>query len=116
MNIEGVRVYDEGVKIGHDCEDKIRQIVSTLRTLSPSSDVSLRIVKSGRTYEGLLWGKADSIPLGAYNRGASVNQVLDKLYGRVKKECLKVWKLSRAKKRSNSRNQTYGHSPMAQAA
>jgi hypothetical protein len=111
MNIEGANIYEDGVKLGHDCEDKIRQIVSTLKTLSPSPDVSLRLVKSGRTYEGLLWGKADSVPLGAYNRGASINQVLDKLYGRVKRECVKVWKLNGAKEKAKF--QTYGHETMA---
>ena len=58
---------------------KIRQIVNTLKTISFSPEVSLRLVKSSRTYEGLLWGKADNIPLGAYSRGASINQVFDKL-------------------------------------
>jgi hypothetical protein len=113
MNIDGAKVYKDGVKIRHDCEAEIRQIVQALKTLSPSPELSLRVVKMGRIYEGLLWGKAAGIPLGAYNRGASINQVIDRLYLRVKKKCLKVWKSYGVNERTKSKTQTYGHETMA---
>ena len=114
MNIEGARIYEEGLHIGRDCEAKIRKIVSTIKTLSPSPDVSLRIVRSGRTYEALLWGQADLIRLGAYNRGQSISQVLEKLHGRVKKECLKIYR----RKYTKHKMKFHSHdlSPFAQAA
>lgn len=95
MNIEGANIYEEGVKIEPDCQEKIRQIVSTLRIISPSPKVSLRIVKKGRNYEGLLWGNANDKPLSAYNRGTSVGQVVDRLYEKVKRECVKALKKNR---------------------
>ena len=116
MDINGAKIYVEGVEINNDGEEKIRQIVNTLKTISFSPEVSLRLVKSSRTYEGLLWGKADNIPLGAYSRGASINQVFDKLYGRVKKECLRAWKLKGAKRKTKVKSQTFGHETVALAS
>jgi hypothetical protein len=94
MVLAGARIYNDGVGISHEAEVKIRQIVKTIKTISPSSEVSLRLLKSGHTYEGLLWGDANDIPIGVYKRGASLTQVLESLYARVKRECLKVWKYS----------------------
>ena len=107
MTLEGVKIYSEGVGIPHDSETKIRQIVDTIRNLSPSAGVSMRLVKNGRIYEALLWGKADEIPIGVYNRGPSVNHVLDSLYKKVKKTCLK----SRRPAASTLRR-AEGHSPI----
>ena len=94
MTIEGVRIYNEGVGIGHDCEEKIRQIMTAVKTVSPSSEVSMRLLKSGKCYEALLWGNADGVPIGVYNRGPTVPLVLDTIYRNVKKQCLKVWKMN----------------------
>ena len=115
MNIEGAYIYQEGVSVDHDCQEKIRQIVGMLKTFSPSPEVSLRFVKSGRSYEGLLWGKANGIPLGAYNRGASMTHVVNKLHERVKRECLKGRKANILRPKPNGKNQTYDHSTMALA-
>lgn len=93
MILEGVRIYSEGVKISQDCEEKIRQIVGVIKRLSPYSEVSMRFLKSGGVYEGLLWGNASDVPIGVYNRGQSMTRVLDMIYGRVKKDCLKAWKV-----------------------
>lgn len=92
MIINGATIYNEGVGIGHDCEEKIRQIMTTLKALSPSSNVSMRFIKSGRQYEALVWGKADDMPIGVYNRGPSLVHVLDIVYNKVKKQCFKAWK------------------------
>ncbi len=107
MVLAGARIYNDGVGISHDAEEKIRQIVKAIKTISPSSEVSLRLLKSGHTYEGLLWGKANDIPIGVYKRGASLTQVLENLYARVKRECLKAWKYSSgqsASRKSDSSN------------
>ncbi len=114
MVLDGARIYNEGVGINSDCEEKIRQIVNTLKTLSPSSEVSMRLLKSGRVYEGLLWGKANDVPIGAYNRGPSVARVLDTLYGRVKKECLNAWKRKGMRNHKNIRPNLVNQ-PMAMA-
>lgn len=77
MVLAGARIYNDGVGINHDAEEKIRQIVTAIRTISPSSDVSMRLLKSGHVYEGLLWGKAIDVPIGVYKRGISLTQVLE---------------------------------------
>ena len=70
--------------------------MTTVKAVSPTSEVSMRFLKSGRSYEALLWGKADCVPIGVYHRGPSMTQVLDVVYRNVKKQCLKVWKLNGA--------------------
>ncbi len=115
MDLNGAKIYSEGVGIGRDCEEKIRQIVSAIKTLSPSSDISFRFLKSGRVYEGLLWGSANDIPIGVYRRGPSMTHVLDYLYSKVKKDCLKM---SKARGRPLSRGSRFdgGHqTPLAMA-
>ena len=107
MVLAGARIYNDGVGISHDAEEKIRQIVMAIKTISPSSEVSMRLLKRGHTYEGLLWGKANDVPIGVYKRGASLTQVLENLYARAKRECLKAWKYSNgrsASKKSDSSN------------
>lgn len=109
MVLMGARIYNDGVGINHDAEEKIRQIVTAIKTISPSSEVSMRLLKSGQTYEGLLWGKANDIPIGVYKRGGSLTQVLENLYAKVKRECLKAWKYSRGRavqRKSDSGNST----------
>lgn len=98
MIINGATIYSEGVGIGHDCEDKIRQIMTTLKTFSPSSNLSMRFLKNGRQYEALIWGNADDMPIGVYNRGPSLAHVLDIVYNKVKKQCLKAWKENGSKR------------------
>lgn len=115
MNLDGARIYDEGVGLGHDCEEKIQQIVNAMKSVSPSSEVSIRFVKSGPTYEALLWGKASNIPIGVYNRGPSVSHVLDTLLRKVKKECLRVWKFNKSQIKPRETNQNHGYSPMVMA-
>jgi len=94
MIIDGATIYNDGVGLGHDCEKKIRQIMTTLKTLSPSSKLSMRLLKSGRRYEALIWGTADDLPFGMYNRGPSLAHILDFVYNKVKKKCLSVWNAS----------------------
>jgi hypothetical protein len=95
MIIDGATIYNEGVGIGHDCEEKIRQIMTTLKAFSSSSNVSMRFLKTGRQYEALVWGNADDLPIGVYNCGPSLAHVLDTIYNKVKKQCFKAWKASR---------------------
>jgi hypothetical protein len=90
MKLGGARIYEEGIEIGKEGKAKIRQIVKAIKTLSPTSDVSMRFLKSGNVYEGLLWGKAREVPIGVYKRGLTMAHVLDTLQKKVKKECLKV--------------------------
>jgi hypothetical protein len=115
MNLEGAKIYNEGVGLGHDCEERIRHIVKVLKSLSPSSEVSMRFVKSGHVYEGLLWGKANDVPIGVYNRGPSVSHVLDTLLRKVKKECLRIWKLNKGQIKTKKTNSIQGYSPIAMA-
>ncbi len=115
MTLNGARVYNEGVEVGHDSEERIRQIVTTIKTLSPSSDVSMRFLKCGKVYEGLLWGKTNDIPIGVYNRGPSINHVLDTIFKKVKKECLKTWRLNLRENNPKDRTQTYSEQPLAMA-
>ena len=109
MVLAGARIYNDGVGINHDAEEKIRQIVNAIKTISPSSDVSLRLLKSGHVYEGLLWGKASDTPIGVYKRGTSLTQVLENLYTKVKWECLKAWKHSGG--RSVARKSDFSKNP-----
>jgi hypothetical protein len=81
MELDGARIYDDGVEIDKGGEKKIRPIVTSIKTLSPTSDVGMKFVKSGRVKEALLWGKAKDGPIGVYNRGLSLNAVLDTIQG-----------------------------------
>lgn len=92
MVLAGAKIYHDGIGFGHEAEEKILQIVKAIKTVSPSSDISMRFFKSDGLYEGLLWGKTSSFPIGIYRRGASLNQVLENLYKRVKRDCLTKWK------------------------
>lgn len=113
MILDGARIYNEGVEVGHDTEEKIRQIVNALKAFSPTSEVSMRFLKTGHIYEGLLWGKTHDVPIGIYNRGPSITHVLDTLQRRVKKECLKVLKRNGLKHEPKRR---FSESPMAIAS
>jgi len=113
MNLRDVRIYSEGVEMGRDCEEKIRKIVNVIKSLSPSSEVGMRFLKNGHTYEGMLWGKANDIPIGVYNRGASMSHVLDALLRRVRKQSLKIWKLNRVRSKPKATTNVEVHSPFA---
>ena len=93
MTVENAKIYNEGVEIDRDGEEKIRQIVTVIQMLSPRSDISLRLLKCDRSFEGLLWGKANNQPIGVYRRGASLSHVLDTLLVNVKRQCMKSRKV-----------------------
>jgi hypothetical protein len=99
MVLAGARIYNDGVGIGHEAEEKIQQIVNAIKAISPSSDVSMRLLKNGHVYEGLLWGKANDLPIGVYKRGISMTQVLENIYKRVKKDCVKALKSTCGRRR-----------------
>ncbi len=113
MNLDGARIYDEGVGIDKGAEEKIRQIVSSLKALSPASDIGMRFVRNGRIIEGLLWGKTKEVPIGVYNRAPSLDAVLDILQRKVKKQCLMIRKKNSG--RFQPKYKTYNHSPMEMA-
>jgi len=92
MNINGVKIYNEGVSIDHDSEAKINEITRMFKSISPTANVNMRFLKNGKTYEGLLWGWAEATPIGAYNRGKSMHLVLDALSKKVKRDALKLLK------------------------
>ncbi|MCB9026780.1 MAG: hypothetical protein H6625_10715 [Bdellovibrionaceae bacterium] len=102
MVLAGANIYNDGVGINRDAEEKIQRIVNSIKTISPSSKVSLRLLKSGNVYEGLLWSKSDELPLGVYKRGVSMTQVLESIYKRVKKDCIRALKLTRKRRQSQS--------------
>ena len=97
MVLAGANVYNDGVGINQDVEEKIQRIVNTIKAISPSSDVSMRLLKSGGVYEGLLWSKAGELPIGVYKRGISMSQVLENIYKRVKKDCVRALKSTRGR-------------------
>lgn len=94
MIINGARIYVDGVRLGPECELKIRRVVDAIRSLASNSEVSLRVLKSGAMYEVLLWGKAERLPIGVYCRGASLSKLLDVFMKRVRRQCLKLSKLT----------------------
>lgn len=116
MILDGARIYDEGVGIDLRNEEKIRRIISAIKQISPSAEISARFLKAGAFYEGMLWGKVNNIPIGAYNRGPTMAHVLESLYRRVKKECFKIWRLNRSQLRSTGENQANSKSPLAVAS
>ncbi len=113
MTLDGARVYFEGVKVDHDYQDKIRQIVNAIKSLSPSSEVSMRFLKTGNLYEVLLWGQASDVPIGVYSRGQSMARILDNLHKKVKKQILKLWKMNGSAKKEQT--QVQNHEPIAMA-
>ena len=113
MDLDGARIYDDGVEINKGAEEKIRQIISSLKAVSPTSDVGMRFVKNGRVIEGLLWGKTKDVPIGLYNRGPSLDAVLGTIQRKIKKQCLKIRKGNLAE--FQSKNKTSTHSPLEMA-
>ena len=97
MEIAGARIYDDGVGIKRDAEVKIKKIVDEIKTVATSTDLGIRFVKNGRMIEGLLWAKADELPIGIYTRGMSLSTVLDTIHRKVERECIKVKKAQFAK-------------------
>lgn len=97
MEIKGARIYDDGVGISREAEEKIRKIVHEIKTVATSTDLGIRFVKNGRMIEGLLWAKADELPIGIYTRGISLSTVLDTIQRKVERECIKVKKFKFAK-------------------
>jgi hypothetical protein len=89
MTTNPPRVYAEGLRIHPDCQAQIDKIVEAVKALSRSSELSIKLLKSGRNYEGLLWGKADDQSIGAYNRGPSLPLVLETLQKKVQRQCLR---------------------------
>jgi hypothetical protein len=99
MNFSGARIYTDGMIMDRESEEKVQNIINEVKKLSPASEIGLRFIKAGKSYEGLLWGHAYKYPMGAYQRGSSLAGVLDSLYIRVKKETAKISKLVRVQKR-----------------
>ncbi len=115
MVLAGARIYNDGVGINDEFEEKIHQIVKTIKAVSPSSDVSMRLLKSGQVYEGLLWGKANEIPIGVYNRGITMSQVLENLLKRIRKECVRVNKMSRGQSATHGKSNFHHQADLAMA-
>jgi hypothetical protein len=113
MELNGARIQEENIKIEKDTQEKINEIIKSVKTLSPKSDLSMRFVKSGKVVECLLWGRVKEIPIGIYNRGPSLNAVLELLKRKVKKECLKIRNESVPQFRVNSK--IYNHLPFEMA-
>lgn len=113
MELNGARIFDEGVEIKKDAQEKISEIVKTVKALSPNSDLGMRFVKSGKLVEGLLWGRAKEVSIGIFHRGSSLNAVLDILQRKVKRECLKIQK--EAVSQFRSENKKYNHLPLEMA-
>jgi len=90
MTINGANVYLEGVNVDQKYDDKMQQIVNTIKSLSPSSEVSMRFLKNGNLYEGLLWGKAGDVPIAVYKSGRSMTRILDTFCDKLKKQSLKL--------------------------
>ena len=107
MTLDGARIYNDGVGINHQGEEKVRQIMTTIKTLSPSSDVSMRFLKYGKVYEGLLWGQVNGTPIGVYNRGPSLNHVLDTIHRKLKKECSKPRRITPRQVNTTTNPQSY---------
>jgi hypothetical protein len=93
MVFENSRVYYDGVEIDAVEKEKIHKIIKTLKSMIPSADISLRLLKWGDIYEGLLWGKAEKIPIGIYKRAPTMSLVLENLERRVRRECIRLLKL-----------------------
>lgn len=92
MIIDGARIYNEGVTIGHDCEEKIRRIMADLKAVSPCCEISVRLLKSGKAFEAMVWGQADSTPIGVYNRAPSLSLAMDAVHRKLKKQCDRAWR------------------------
>ena len=117
MILNEAKIYFEGLENNHDYDEKIDQLVESIKELSPSPDISMRFLKNRNVYEGLLWGKANDTPIGFYHRGHSMTHVLDSLSRKVKKECLlRAWKMKGAKMKPKQRPQSKNQPPLAIAS
>lgn len=92
MILNGASVYCEGLELDTKSTDQLKQMVNSLREVSPSAEVSFKLLKDGDFFEALLWGRAIDSPIGIYQRGLSLDRVLGSLHKKVTVECLKIWK------------------------
>ena len=53
MSINGAKIFNQGVLIDSDCEDKIRQFVNTFKAVSDFPEINIQFLKNGKIYEGL---------------------------------------------------------------
>jgi hypothetical protein len=84
MVLDGARIYSEGIVTGTAVKSKIRQMVHAIKSLSPSSEISMKFTKCGRAYEGMVWGTINGTPIGVYNRGPSIALVLEIIFRTLK--------------------------------
>lgn len=104
MTLNGANVYCENVKLDQRSKLRIEEMVASLKEISSDAEVSLKLLKEGDIFEGLLWGRAVDSPIGIYTRGASLNRLLDTLQKKVSMESLKIWKNKGSALRKNNRS------------
>lgn len=90
MFIENISILADNIEISNECLEKIRNLSQAAKKVSKTQDINIKIIQNSESYEGLLWGKLDRNPIGAFNRGHSLPLVLENLNKRVKRECLKI--------------------------
>lgn len=90
MSNNYITVIADGLELNKDISDKINQIEVVTKKVSKKPQINIKLVKNGFNYEGLLWGKLDQAPIGAFSHGHSPTLVLENLCKRVKRDCLKI--------------------------
>jgi hypothetical protein len=100
MVLHGAKIYNDGVSLENGVQEKVQKIINVVKMLSPEAELSLRLIKGRRASEVLLWGKVGGIPIGVYKRGLNLANVLDSLYDKVKKDCVKIWRSGQYRKHS----------------
>ena len=90
MYIEGTTIHNESVDLKLEHQLRIRQISQTVRALSHSAEINMKLLKCENTHEVLLWGTVNNLPLGIYSRGFSLGQALDSTAKKVASYCAKA--------------------------
>lgn len=106
MRIGRTKIECEGFRLGHDCEQKLERIVSSLESLFEPEYLRMNFVRFGRIYEVFVSGRVDNLRVGFYLKNKSLPQLLDQVFKRAKSECSKVKKFYMTKKQTtvNSSN------------
>ncbi|MGE4131205.1 MAG: hypothetical protein AB7F86_06175 [Bdellovibrionales bacterium] len=92
MVVNGSKVYLEGVEPSSQLEAQLSSLTGIVKSYAPESDLSVKLIKVGRTCEILAWGRAGDIPIGVYRRGSSVEQSLKAASDGLRRQALRIWR------------------------
>ena len=94
VHINNVKVETLGFSLGFDKENKLKNLIDRLLELVPAKDISIKLYRTDKVYEGILWCEASNMPIGTYKRNVSLSRLLDNLFKKTSREYRRIAKYS----------------------